>query len=169
MVNRQIILDFATEAHKGQKRKSGGDYIEHPIEVARITLEGWGSIAHKFYSAEQVKGWENVLYAIAVYHDILEDTNKTVEDISCASLAAGFDGPEVHQILEAVILLTRDKKKTGVLDYLQAIKNNWLARLVKLADLKHNMSDLSPGNLLDKYQLCQWYLGHFCSEGEYRD
>lgn len=169
MINRQIILDFATEAHKGQKRKSGGDYIEHPIEVARITTEEWNSISHKFFTAKQIKSWENILYAIALFHDILEDTNKTVEDIGCASLAAGLDGSETHQILEAVILLTRDKQKTGVLEYLQGIKANWLARFVKLADLRHNMSDLPPGNLLDKYQLCQWYLDHYCSESGYND
>lgn len=58
--------DFATEKHKGQKRKSGEDYIIHPLSVADTLIE-WGMDI------------DTVL--AGVLHDTVEDTDATLEDI----------------------------------------------------------------------------------------
>ena len=59
-------LEFAIKAHKGQKRKSGEDYVIHPILVATIT---------SYFSND-----EDVIIA-ALLHDVIEDTPYTKEDI----------------------------------------------------------------------------------------
>ena len=58
---------FATEAHKGQKRKSGEPYIIHPIEVANIV-------------ATELDLGANPVIA-AFLHDVVEDSDNTIEDI----------------------------------------------------------------------------------------
>ena len=61
------VLDFATKAHEGQKRKySDEDYITHPIAVATIVEEHGGDI-------------EMILAALL--HDVIEDTKYSARDI----------------------------------------------------------------------------------------
>lgn len=110
----KLALSIATEAHKGQFDKAGVDYIEHPI-----------------YVASQVDTEEEK--AVALLHDVIEDSPFTAEEL----LQAGL--PET--VVTAVQVLTKKKEK-DYQTYLENVKSNSLARVVKLADLKHN-SDLS--------------------------
>ena len=109
-----IALSIATEAHRGQFDKAGVDYIEHPI-----------------YVANQVDTEEEK--AVALLHDVIEDSSVSAEEL----LQAGL--PET--VVTAVQVLTK-KKEQDYQTYLETVKKNPLARVVKLADLKHN-SDLS--------------------------
>jgi hypothetical protein len=62
----------------------------------------------------------------------------------------------VHQGVKAI-----SKKKKGeedYVDYLFRVKTHKWARMVKIADLTHNMSDLAPGNLRDKYSISKYFL-----------
>ena len=110
----ELALKIATEAHKGQVDKAGIPYINHPLTVA------------SFVDTEEEK-------IVALLHDTIEDTNITEQDL----LNYGFS----NKIVEAVKLLTHNK---GIpyMEYVAKIKNNELARKVKIADLTHN-SDLS--------------------------
>ena len=110
---RQAML-LAYSAHHGQLDRSGVPYIFHPLHLA-----------------EQMHT-ENEIVA-ALLHDVVEDTTVTLADLQKAGFA-----PE---IIEAVRLLTHDKS-TPYMDYINALKENPIARAVKLADLKHN-SDLT--------------------------
>ena len=109
-----IALAIAKKAHAGQVDKAGVDYIKHPIYVASQV------------TTEQEK-------AVALLHDVLEDSDITVADL----LAYGLS----NEVVTAVQTLTK-KKGQSYQDYLEKVKSNNLARVVKLADLKHN-SDLS--------------------------
>ena len=109
-----IALAIARKAHAGQVDKAGVDYIQHPL-----------------YVASQVKTEQEK--AIALLHDVLEDSDITVADL----LAYGLS----NEVVTAVQTLTK-KKGQSYQDYLGKVKSNNLARVVKLADLKHN-SDLS--------------------------
>ena len=109
-----LALSIATQAHEGQLDKAGVDYIEHPI-----------------YVASQVDTEEEK--AVALLHDVIEDSPVSAEEL----LQAGL--PET--VVTAVQVLTK-KKEQDYQTYLETVKKNPLARLVKLADLKHN-SDLS--------------------------
>ena len=107
-------MQIAFEAHKGQVDKSGVPYIYHPIHLA-----------------EQMT--EESTICVALLHDVVEDTSISIEDLT----AQGFDAA----VLEALKLLTHDVT-VPYMEYVAAIKNDPIARAVKLADLRHN-SDLS--------------------------
>ena len=109
-----IALAIARKAHAGQVDKAGVDYIQHPL-----------------YVASQVKTEQEK--AVALLHDVLEDSDITVADL----LAYGLS----NKVVTAVQTLTK-KKGQSYQEYLEKVKSNNLARVVKLADLKHN-SDLS--------------------------
>lgn len=153
MKHLESILAFATEKHKGQKRKDGKDYITHPIEVARIAEE-MARKENKF-SEKEVE----MIYCIGLLHDTVESVNITERDLKEVLKSTElFTNYEIEKIIEAIFDLTRASKNTPVLNYLESIKGNRFAKIVKLADLEHNLSDLGPGDLRDKYHLCQYYL-----------
>jgi len=110
----EIVLEIAKTDHTGQVDKAGVDYIQHPLSVA-----------------SQVDSEEEK--AVALLHDVMEDSDMTAEDLLAAGLPA--------EVVEAVEILTK-KKGQDYQKYLAAVKTNELARVVKIADLKHN-SDLS--------------------------
>ena len=109
-----LALSIARKAHEGQLDKAEVDYIEHPI-----------------YVASQVDTEEEK--AVALLHDVIEDSPVSAEELLQACL------PET--VVTAVQVLTK-KKEQDYQTYLETVKKNPLARVVKLADLKHN-SDLS--------------------------
>lgn len=106
-------VEIATNAHKGQVDKGGVDYINHPKAVA-----------DKVSTVEQK--------IVAYLHDVVEDTNITLEDLK----NYGFS----QSIIEAIDCISKNDK--NYFDYLAKVKSNPLARIVKIADLEHNM-DLS--------------------------
>lgn len=114
MSNYELALKIATEAHKGQVDKAGVPYINHPLTVASLV------------DTEEEK-------IVALLHDTIEDTSITEQDL----IDYGFP----NEIVEAVKLLTHNKN-VPYMDYVAKIKDNELARKVKIADLTHN-SDLS--------------------------
>lgn len=114
MNNYELALKIATEANKGQVDKAGVPYINHPLTVASLV------------DTEEEK-------IVALLHDTIEDTNITEQDL----IDYGFP----NEIVEAVKLLTHNKN-VPYMDYVAKIKDNELARKVKIADLTHN-SDLS--------------------------
>ena len=125
----------AKVAHRGQTRwDKSVPYITHPEAVAKIVRElGYG----EFYQA------------VAWLHDIVEDTSVTIKGLR----EAGFDGDIVH----AVAALTKHEG-VSYLQYLLVVKTNRIARVVKLADLTHNMSDLKDGARKSKYELAYYIL-----------
>ena len=106
--------EIAKRAHLGQIDKAGEDYIKHPEKVA------------SFVNSDEEK-------AVAYLHDVIEDTKLTLEDLR----EYGFS----EEVLKAVDVITK-KKGQDYQTYLNFVKENKLARVVKLADLRHN-SDLT--------------------------
>jgi (p)ppGpp synthase/HD superfamily hydrolase len=105
--------ELANNLHRGQIDKSGEVYINHLIEVAN-----------------QVEGKEAVM--VALLHDAMEDQGVTV----CFLKNQKF--PE--EVIEAITILT--KGDDDYMSYIHRVKENPLARAVKIADMRHN-SDLS--------------------------
>ena len=133
-------FEFANEAHKGVRRRSGIPYIIHPIQVAKIVVQEIGL------------GYKSI--AAALLHDVVEDTDYTVPDIErlfgykIASLVDGLTkikaaldtGPGANMQAENFkrILLTLNEDVRVV--------------LIKLADRLHNVRtiDSMPGHKKDK-------------------
>lgn len=114
--NLEYLKDFIKEKHAGQTRKQGTPYYEHPISVAEILKE---------------KGFGYDYYVIALFHDLLEDTNATEEEIKKLSN---------NKILNAVKLLTKEKGYV-MENYISNINENELAKMVKLSDRLHNLKE----------------------------
>jgi len=127
-VDRELILRafrYAAEAHAGQQRRSGEDFIHHPVGVARICAE--------LRQDEQT-------IAAALLHDVVEDTDADVEE-----LRAEF-GDEVARLVEGVTKLTRisfqSREQAEAENYrkmILAMADDGRVILIKLADRLHNM------------------------------
>ena len=108
-------LLFAHKKHEGQTRIGGKPYISHPVEVAKILEE---------------KGFTDANYIItALFHDLLEDTDATEQEISY------YGGADV---LAAVKVLTK-RKGYNMETYIRDIQDNPIAKMVKLSDRLHNL------------------------------
>lgn len=119
-------LQLCFSAHKNQLDKSGLPYVFHPFHLAEQMQDEYSTVA-------------------ALLHDVVEDTAYTISDLC----DMGF--PAV--VLDALTLLTHDDGEP-YLDYVARIKENPIARAVKLADLRHN-SDLSRLNVVDEVALAR--------------
>ena len=87
-VRIQKAFEFANNAHAGVKRKSGEPYIIHPLAVAKIVIEEIGLSATSIISA--------------LLHDVVEDTDYTLEDIS------NLFGEKVASIVDGLTKLTEE-------------------------------------------------------------
>lgn len=108
LTKQALLLCFA--AHKSQTDKSGLPYVFHPFHLAEQMTDEYTTVA-------------------ALLHDVVEDTEYTLADLQ----AMGYPAP----VLEALALLTHTDD-TPYMDYVARIKQNPIARAVKLADLAHN-------------------------------
>lgn len=106
----KLAYEIAKKAHFGQKDKAGKDYINHPL-----------SVAEKCNSENE--------RIVALLHDVVEDTEVTLEELS-----KYFS----KEIIDAVDTITH-RKEMSYEEYLQGVKKNNLALAVKLKDIAHNM------------------------------
>ena len=121
--NTRKAMNIAYYAHRGQLDKSGVSYIYHPIHLA-----------------EQMDTEEECI--VALLHDTVEDTDVTFEQ-----LEKEFS----KTVIEALKLLTHDKS-IPYMEYVRAIKNNPIARKVKIADLYHNSDETRLDKVTEKDQ-----------------
>ena len=130
----QKAFEFANEAHKNVRRRSGEPYILHPIAVSKIVVETIGL------------GYKSI--AAALLHDVVEDTSCTVEDIKklfgekIASLVDGLT--KIKNVLD-----NQDRKNRGCAytessqaenfkRILLTMNDDVRVVLIKLADRLHN-------------------------------
>ncbi|MFO8023241.1 MAG: RelA/SpoT family protein [Perlabentimonas sp.] len=124
----QKAFNLANEAHKGVKRKSGEPYILHPIAVAKIvaTEIGLGSKA----------------IACALMHDVVEDTDYTIDDIERlfnSKVASIIDGlTKISEVFDSNSSLQAENFRKMLLTLTDDIR----VILIKLADRLHNMRTL---------------------------
>jgi GTP pyrophosphokinase len=126
----QRAYERAAIAHAGQRRMSGGDYIEHPLAVAEILAD---------------LGLDATTLAAALLHDTVEDTPLTMEE-----LEAEF-GSDVAQLVQGVTKLSRISFRNDQQLHAENIRKMLLAMaedirvvLIKLADRLHNMQTIDP-------------------------
>jgi GTP diphosphokinase / guanosine-3',5'-bis(diphosphate) 3'-diphosphatase len=115
----------AEQAHEGQTRRSGEEFIHHPLGVARVCAQ--------LHLDEQT-------IAAALLHDVVEDTGADLEEIR------GAFGDEIAQLVEGVTKLTRisfqSREQAEAENYrkmIVAMAQDVRVILIKLADRLHNM------------------------------
>lgn len=122
-------FDVAVEAHKEQRRKSGEAYIFHPIAVAKIVARdiGLGSTA----------------IAAALMHDVVEDTEITVQDIE------KMFNPKIAKIVEGLTKIPKVKQDQEISlqaenfrKMLLTLNDDVRVILIKIADRLHNMQTM---------------------------
>ena len=122
----RAAFEFAEEAHKDQKRKSGEPYIIHPLAVAQIVAE------ELRLDSESIEA--------ALLHDVIEDTAATHEQVS------KLFSPTIADLVEGVSKLTRiqyatkeDEQMENLRKMLIAMSKDIRVILIKIADRLHNM------------------------------
>ena len=120
----KMALKLCFEAHKDQRDKNGMPYVFHP-----------------FHLAEQMITEETTI--VALLHDLIEDTDYTIENL----IDMGFD----KSVTDAISLMTH-VDGVDYMDYVRQIKENPIAKAVKLADLRHN-SDITRLDVIDEKAL----------------
>ncbi|MBR5996069.1 MAG: bifunctional (p)ppGpp synthetase/guanosine-3',5'-bis(diphosphate) 3'-pyrophosphohydrolase [Eubacteriaceae bacterium] len=120
---------FAKEAHDGQKRLSGEDFINHPIEIARIL------------SNLQL---DETTVSAGLLHDVVEDTSISLDDIR-----EGFSD-EIASLVDGVTKINRIKVSGEDEEQIETFRKMFVAMandvrviIVKLADRLHNMRTLA--------------------------
>ena len=114
-------MKLCFQAHKDQTDKSGIPYVFHPIHLA-----------------EQMKDEDTTV--VALLHDVVEDTDYTLENLR----EIGFN----QRVIAAIALMTH-AEGVPYMDYVAKIKDNPIAKTVKLADLAHN-SDITRMDVVDE-------------------
>ena len=121
-------LEFADEKHEGQIRKSGEQYIGHPLEVAHIVADLHLDLAS---------------IAAAFLHDTVEDTDATLDDIT-----ANF-GDDVAMLVEGLTKISKLQFKSREEAQAENIRKLIIAMgrdirviLIKLSDRLHNLRTL---------------------------
>ena len=121
----QLARTIAQTAHHGQFRRDGATpYVRHPEAVA-----------------QRVAG-DRLAEAVAWLHDVLEDTSTTEADLRTAGLPS--------EVVDAVCLLTK-REPFDYEVYLLAVRENPLARKVKIADMLANLADHPTDRQIIKY------------------
>ena len=115
-------IAYAHEKHRGQKDRQGLPYILHPMAVM-VNL-----VNHERYAALSPADRADAC-CIAVLHDVVEDTDGTLEEIR--NLLGR------REITDGVDAMTQYDGET-LESYWTRAKNNRLARIVKLCDIRHN-------------------------------
>ena len=130
--NRQRIreaFEFANKAHKGVKRRSGEPYILHPLAVAKIAVKEIGLGTTSAISA--------------LLHDVVEDTDYTVEDIS------NLFGPKVASIVDGLTKISgvmgsdTSRQAESFRKMILTLADDVRVILIKIADRLHNMRTLA--------------------------
>ena len=122
-------FDVAVDAHKNQRRKSGEAYIFHPIAVAKIV-------------ANEI-GLDATSIASALLHDVVEDTEYTLDDIE------RLFGEAVARIVDGLTKIAHLKKDANISHQAENFRKMLLTLnddvrviLIKIADRYHNMLTL---------------------------
>ena len=130
-------FDVAVDAHKDQRRKSGEAYIFHPIAVAKIVARDIGLGATSI--------------AAALMHDVVEDTDITVQDIE------KMFNPKIAQLVEGLTKIAKVKTDQEISmqaenfrKMLLTLNDDVRVIIIKIADRLHNMQTM--GSIADYKQ-----------------
>ncbi len=124
--------EFAADKHKDQKRESGEPYITHPIAVAQILIE---------------LGMDTDTICAALLHDVVEDTEASLEDLKKrfgADVANLVDG--VTKLNQVSLYSKEEQQAENIRKMLLSMSKDIRVIIIKLSDRLHNMRTLAYRN-----------------------
>lgn len=143
IANIERAYKFASEAHKGQVRKSGEPYIIHPLSVACLLVE---------------MGMDSQSVIAGFLHDVVEDTDVTLEQIR------KLFGSDVAQLVDGMTKIGKipfssreEQQAENLRKMLMAMAEDIRVIIIKFADRMHNLSTLeyqTPQKQRDKALEC---------------
>lgn len=122
-----VARTIAMRLHEGHVDKAGVDYFAGHVTAVAAGVEG------------------ELAKAVAFLHDTLEDCPITADELLAELIHEGIERGVAHEVVAAVDAITKrvhEKPDSHYHLYMNRVKGNELARVVKLSDLAHNM-DLS--------------------------
>lgn len=150
--------EFASLQHANDFRKDGKPYMFHVDEVIVGTMLEVDRVVNIPTLRKYKTSLIEIFLIAASCHDVFEDHR----ELKASDFYNIFDfGSFEHGGVtwEAIQAITKEPKgEEEYSEYVYRVQKNLIARIVKIADLKHNMSDLKPGNMLDKYNLTLFIL-----------
>ena len=151
------VYQLAQEGHKNQTRND--KKTPYMVHIDAVILGVWDLATQKSQIVTDNHWWAEQYLIVAAAHDLLEDTQVTPDQIQKLISNPRFNS---EWILNAIIAITKKPKgEEEYINYLQRVAEHPLSRYVKRADLAHNISDLKPGNMRDKYSVSLWFLENF--------
>lgn len=186
----KIAEQIAEQGHKGQFRRGGEPYISHPLAVRDIVKSwildyfNWFDHAELMdykskneienlvflcfgHNTDKIKRNKliEIIEILAISHDLNEDTeiseSKFIEllDKEANQYNLGLSKSE-YLIIENCLYNLNKNNHQNYLGYILSIKNSYLALLVKLADISHNLSTIEKDrkSQIDKYKMAKYIL-----------
>lgn len=155
-----LIMEYA---HRNQKRENGEDYAHHPTRVLTTYREliGIGPKGDQIMDIDLL--YENNIpfdgvQEVCILHDVVEDTEFTLEDVKDIYYECGFKQYFDMYIKDALKRITHDKS-VEYEDYIKICLKNPISALVKLMDLQDNLRILDLTKYgVDRYKRAQGYL-----------
>lgn len=150
-------IALASDVHRNQADKAGAPYILHPLEVMRRATD--------YYLANS-DGWRlEQVQCAAVLHDVLEDIVPG-QGWEVGRLSTRIYDTFGYEVSRAVDSLTKqtfysnecpEGYRESYDDYLQRVSEDWVARIVKIADLSHNLDAFRlPSGRIGEHDFARW-------------
>ena len=134
-------FEFSALEHAGQRRRSGEEYISHPLEVASLVAD---------------MKLDDVAIAAGLLHDVVEDTLTTIESVR------ELFGPEIAHVVEGVTKIStipfsssEERQAENFRKMLLAMVDDMRVIMVKLADRLHNMRTLEHLDEVQRVKIAQ--------------
>lgn len=189
----EIATEIAEKAHEGQFRRDGvTPYISHPVAVKEIVkkwLDDYYTIrqrpnafifthfeiinlikrAEKSFNISGGKSYsfKELLLSLAISHDAIENGPPETLDLLKKKLIRNFSTKEIHVFLNALKMLTKPENSV-YLYYILGARDNPFSRIIKVADIIHNISTRNGANTagdrkrdkiaIEKYELAKYIL-----------
>jgi len=156
------VTEHLIENFKGITRwDKSVPYHTHPLEVSRIAESIMGDYINNYenWDKENKKSYLLVVQIVALWHDHAEDLEKyfnniplLIEELKEMDTDKELAFNDYIKIGHALHNLNKNNYD-NYRDFVITARSYNISRIVKIADIKHNLSDLKKGSLKDKYLL----------------
>ena len=160
-----LAMEIMEYAHRNQKRENGEDYANHPARVLNYYRDLVGIKPNDFFCIdEDLMFHYQIPYSgvqeLCLLHDVIEDTDFTIDDIRNIYVECGFERYFDIYIKDALIAITHDKSMNYE-EYINTCLKNPISALVKMLDLQDNLFVLDLVDFTEeKYKRSQRYLSY---------